>query len=133
MFIQSFKMSVHDVVQEDTVRITLLSCLSDKIQVHIVGAALNKPGLYQYALKELERKLGNPQVVSQACTLSLRKLQPFRGGDYQTLCHFSSTLRSLIETLRLGGYGMELQSNTTLIQLVAKLPASLRKEWGKRS
>ena len=91
------------------------------------------PGLYHFALKELHRKFGNPQVVSRACTSSLLKLQPFKDSDFHALRNFAANLHSVVATLQLGGYGMELHSNSTLSQLVSKLPPVLRSRWGEKS
>ena len=66
IFIASFQIQVHDTVTCDAVRLThLRNCLSNEIQSHL-GEALIDPALYMFALKELQRKYGNPQIVSQA-------------------------------------------------------------------
>jgi hypothetical protein len=129
MFIQSFKVQVHDTCLNDAERQHhLRNCLTTEIQQHL-GQALLNPGLYRYSLVELHRKFGNPRIVSTACSTSLLKLQSFRDNDYTSLRSFASTLHSVVATLRLGGYGHELNSCTTLSQLVAKLPPILRSKW----
>ncbi len=66
MFIASFKIMIHDTLDCDAARLThLRSCLTPEIQRHL-GEALINPGLYQFALTELQRKFGNPQIVAQA-------------------------------------------------------------------
>ena len=133
MFIQSFKIFVHDTVDCDAVRLThLRSCLGPDIQRHL-GEALVNPGLYQFALMELQRKFGNPQIVAKACTAALLELQPFRDGDHKALESFASTIHSVVATLSQCGYGMELYSTTTLLQIVAKLPPILKGRWGEVS
>ena len=133
MFIQSFKSQVHDACHSDSERLSLLrNCLTTDVQKQIGEAMLN-PGLYHFALKELHRKFGNPQVVSRACTSSLLKLQPFKDSDFHALRNFAANLHSVVATLQLGGYGMELHSNSTLSQLVSKLPPVLRSRWGEKS
>ncbi len=105
MFIQSFKVQVHDTCLNDAERQHhLRNCLTTEIQQHL-GQALLNPGLYCYSLVELHRKFGNPRIVSTACSTSLLKLQPFRDNDYNSLRSFASTLHSVVATLRLGGYG----------------------------
>lgn len=126
MFIQMFKVFVHDAVSSDAERIAhLYDALTPAIRKDIGGALLN-PGLYQHALNELQRRYGNPQIVSQACTSSLLKLRSFRDNDFNALRAFSADLHSVVATLRLGGYGMELYSHATLSQLVSKLPPALK-------
>ena len=133
MFIQSFKIQVHDAVDSDAVRLThLRNCLSPDILKNI-GEALVNPGLYHFALKELQRKFGNPQIVSRACIGSLLSLKPFKDGDYHSLRQFASTLHSVVATLNYSGYGVELQSSNTLAQLVQKLPPSLKDKWADLS
>lgn len=130
MFIQSFRVQVHDACASDAERLAhLRGCLSVDIQ-RSLGETILNPGLYKFALEELQRKYGSPYVVAQACVSSLLNLQAFKDNDYKAMRSFSSTLHSVVATLRLGGYGMELHSTATLAQLVAKLPPSLRSRWG---
>ncbi|KZS03751.1 Uncharacterized protein APZ42_033447 [Daphnia magna] len=133
MFIQMFKVFVHDAMSSDAERIAYLyDALTPVIRKDIGGALLN-PGLYQHAFSELHKRYGNAQIVSQACTSSLLKLQPFRDNDYKALRAFSADLHSVVATLQLGGYGLELHSHATLSQLVSKLPPALRSRWGEKS
>ncbi|KAI9558500.1 hypothetical protein GHT06_015288 [Daphnia sinensis] len=133
MFIQSFKVQIHDTCFSDAERQHhLRASLTTEIQKNL-GEVLLNPGLYSFALKELHRKFGNPRIVSTACSSSLLKLPSFKDSDYESLKQFSSTLRSVVATLQLGGYGLELHSSTTLAQLVGKLPPNLRSKWAEVS
>ncbi|XP_057372209.1 uncharacterized protein LOC130693104 [Daphnia carinata] len=133
MFIQSFKVQIHDTCFSDAERQHhLRACLTTEIQKNL-GEVLLNPGLYSFALKELHRKFGNPRIVSTACSSLLLKLSSFKDSDYESLKQFSSTLRSVVATLQLGGYGLELHSSTTLAQLVGKLPPNLRSKWAEVS
>ncbi|XP_057371748.1 uncharacterized protein LOC130692631 [Daphnia carinata] len=133
MFIQMFKDFVHDAVCSDAKRIAhLYDAQTPTIRKNIGGALLN-PGLYQHTLNELQRRYGNPQIVSQACTSSRLKLRPFRDNDFSALRAFSADLHSVVAALKLGGYGMELYSHTTLSQLISKLPPTLKSRWGEKS
>jgi hypothetical protein len=108
MFIQMFKVFVHDAVSSETERIAhLQDARTPAIRKEISGALLN-PGLCQHTLNELHKRYGNPQIVSQACTESILKLSPFKDNDFSALRAFSADLHSVGVTLRLGGYGMEL-------------------------
>ncbi|KAI9549572.1 hypothetical protein GHT06_007543 [Daphnia sinensis] len=133
MFIQSFKVQIHDTCFSDAERQHhLRASLTTEIQKNL-GEVLLNPGLYSFALKELHRKFGNPRIVSTACSSSLLKLPSFKDSDYESLKQFSSTLRSVVATLQLGGYGLELHSSTPLAQLVGKLPPNLRSKWAEVS
>jgi hypothetical protein len=81
----------------------------------------------------LHRKFGNPRIVSTACFLALLKLTSFKDSDYESLKSFSLTLHSVVATLLLGSYGLELHSSTTLAELVGKLPPILRSKWAEES
>lgn len=125
MFIQMFKIFIHDALNSNAERIAHLhEALTPDIQRNIGGTLLN-PGLNQHALNELHKRYGNPQIVSQACTSSLLKLYSFRDNDFNALGSFSADLHSLV-SLRLGNYGMELHSHATLSQLISKLPPALK-------
>ncbi|KAK4006625.1 hypothetical protein OUZ56_011783 [Daphnia magna] len=52
-------------------------------------------------------------------------------NEYESIKQFSSTLRSVVTTLQLGGYGLELHSSTSFAQLVGKLPPTLRSKWAE--
>ena len=133
MFIASFKIMIHDTLDCDAARLThLRSCLTPEIQRHL-GEALINPGLYQFALTELQRKFGNPQIVAQACTKSLLALQSFKDRDYNALLYFASSVHSVVATLQQGGYESELYSSSTLFQIVSKLPPLLKEKWGEIS
>ena len=133
MFIQMFKVFIHDTSGSDAERMAHLhEALTPDIR-KTLGSALLNPGLYQHALSELLKRYGNPQIVAQACSSSLLKLNSFKDGDFQALKTFSAELHSVVATLRLGGYGMELHSNHTLSQLVSKLPPALKSRWGEKS
>ena len=108
------KVFIQDAVSSEAERIAHLhDALTPEISKNIKGALLN-PGLYQHALNELHKRYGNTQIVSQARTSSLLKLRPFRDNDFNSLRSFSADLHSVVATLRLGGYGMELHSHATL-------------------
>ena len=71
LFIQSFKIQVHDALTPDAERLVCLNnLLSAEIQ-NILGDALLNPGLYPQALNELHRQHGNPQIVAQSSSSTL--------------------------------------------------------------
>ncbi len=133
MFIQSFKVQIHDTCFSDVERQHhLFTSLTSEIQNNL-GEALLNPGLYPFAPTELHRKFGNPRIVSTACSSALLKLPFFKDSDYESLKSISSTLHSVVATLQLGGYRLELHNSTTLAQLVGKFPPILRSKWAKVS
>jgi hypothetical protein len=103
MFIQMLKIFVPDAVNSAAERIAHLhDALIPEIRKNIGGTLLN-PGLYSHALHELHKRYGNPQLVSQSCTSTILKHQPFKDNDFNGLRSFSANLHSVVATLRLGG------------------------------
>lgn len=80
MFNQSLsRVLVHDAVisDADAERIAhLYDAVTVAIRKDIDGALLNL-GLYQRALRELHKRYGNAQIISQVFTSFLLKLEPF--------------------------------------------------------
>jgi len=133
LFIQTFKIQVHDAVNTDAERIAYLrGCLSPSVQQSI-GEALLHPGLYQFALQELQRKHGSPQVISNTCVDAIIQIGSFKDGDFRALHSYSSSLRSVVATFKVSGHQSELYSSTTLAQLVRKLPPLLQSRWAQYS
>ena len=132
-FIAGFKVLIHDTVGSDAERLFhLRNYLGREIRDHI-GESLLNPGLYAYAMKELQAKYGNPQMVAQACSARLTALGSFKDDDFKALRHFSSRVRGVVATLKNGGFHSQLACFTTLQHLLSKLPSTLRRSWGKRS
>ena len=133
IFIQMFKQVMHDAVTSDAERIAHLDeSLTSEIRKTIGGALLN-PSLYLHALVELHKRYGNLQLISLACTSSLKRLQLLRDNDINSLQAFSANLHSVVATLRFGRNGMELFSNATFTQLNSKLPPALKSREGEKS
>lgn len=78
MFIQMFKIFVHDAVSSDAERIAHLhDALTHKIRKNNGGDFLN-PGLDHNVLHEMHKRYSNPQLVSQSCTATLLQHQQFK-------------------------------------------------------
>ena len=58
---------------------------------------------------------------------------PFKDHDFKGLSTFASSLRSTVSTLFIGGFEDELKSQTTLQQVVSKLPMLLKDKWADYS
>ena len=100
-FIQSFKILIHDVCNNDVERIThLVHYLLPDLRP-IVGDSLLHPGLYWDTLRDLKEMYGNPRHVAAACSMDLLNLPSFKDGDSQALRKFSINLRSTVSTLEL--------------------------------
>lgn len=126
-----FRLLIHIPCGDDAVRAChLYNSLSSKLQEEF-GEYLNRPELYAEALKEIEKRYGSPQVVSQACGNKLLALSTVKEGDFAGLKSFSTTLHSVVNTLIKCGFKDQLSAHPTLISLERRLPLHLQEEWAK--
>ena len=99
----------------------------------IIGESLGNPGLYPKTLRELQEMFGNPRAIAAAYSTDMKNLPSFKDGDPLALRLFSMTLRSIVSTLEIGGYGGELYANSTLQELEEKLSQILCDKWADYS
>ena len=93
-----------------------------------------KPGAVSLRTQRATQEVRQPTNRSSSLHIVVIKASFVqRFDDFEGLRSFSADLHSIVATLKLGGYGMELHSHTTLSQLVAKLPPMLKSRWGERS
>ena len=129
LFIQSFKAQVHDAVSNDAERIAHLNnCLAPEVGAHL-GIALRDPGLYRYALQELQATYGSQIVIAKSCSSILRSLRSVHQGDYAALSKLSATLKSVVATYQLCGFESELKSYDTVDRVLQCLPERLQERW----
>ena len=129
MFIQNFRVQIHDAVDTDEERIAHLNnCLPTWIRAQM-GRLLMHAGLYRQALAELYKRYGSQQVIAKTCSSTLEKLRPFGDDDYKGLSHFSATLNSVVATLQLCGFSAELHSYATVASLLTRISPKLLDRW----
>ena len=92
-FIAACKTHVHDVCANDQERLAHLKSHLVPLLANSIGSALNVPGLYQTALRELQRDYGNPRAIAASCSAELLKIQPFKDEDPQGLRRFTQPSR----------------------------------------
>lgn len=93
------------------------------------SSALFHPHMFNYAIQELQRKYGSPRMVSLDCIAKLLSLPALKEDDLSALKHFTFTAHGAVATLASTGHSAQLECHSTLLQLLNKLPSSLRREW----
>ena len=122
LFIQSFKVQVHDAVGNDSERIAHLNnCLAPEVGAQL-GISLRDPGLYRYALQELQATYGSQIVIAKTCSSILRSLRRVPHGDYAALSKLSASLKSIVATYQLCGFDSELKSYDSVDRVLSCLP-----------
>ena len=128
-FIDEFRVLIHNTCGNDMERLSHLRNFLVPELRNIIGDSLGNPGLYQKTLCDLQETYGNPRAVAAAFSTDLKSLPSFKDGDPIALRKFSMSLRSIVSTLEVGGYGGELYANSTLQSLEEKLPPILCDKW----
>ena len=129
LFIQTFKVQVHDVVRDDAQRIAYLgNALPHQVKLQL-GQLIIVPALYRHALAELHRLYGSRTVIVKACTAALENLKPFGNNDHQGLIEFSASLRSIVATLQLSGFDSELNSYSNVNSVLKRVSPKLVDRW----
>ena len=132
-FKSCFKFIVYDNCGSDEEASVHLSTLLPSEVKESLGATLLQPHMFAYAMRELEKKYGSPQMVSMDCIGRMLGLPPLKEDDLPALKHFSSTVRGAVATLASTGHSAQLACHSTLLQLLNKLTPLLRREWGRQS
>ena len=107
-FIDEFRVLIHNTCGNDMERLSHLRNFLVPELRNIIGDSLGNPGLYQKTLRDLQETSGNPRAVAAACSTDLKSLSSFKDGDPIALRKFSMSLRSIVSTLEVDGYGGEL-------------------------
>ena len=85
--------------------------------------------MYEEALRTLQRKFGQPQVVVSAYLEKLSKYPPVKIHSSESIIAFATTMGSLVGVLKSLGYEADLNSTSFLNQAVAKFPPNLKEAW----
>ena len=132
-FIQAFGFQVDRTCNDDSERVAFLSSFLCEENREELGSMLLHPGSNQQCLLELCNRYGSPRVVAAACSRAFLQLTLFKDHDFKGLSTFASSLRSTVSTLFIGGFEDELKSQTTLQQVISKLPVLFKDKWADYS
>ena len=132
-FKSCFKFIIYDNCSSDEEASVHLSTLLSSDVKESLGATLLQPHMFAHAMRELEKKYGSPQMVSMECIGRMLGLPTLKEDDLPSLKHFSSTVRGAVATLASPGHSAQLACHSTMLQLLNKLPPTLRREWGRQS
>lgn len=129
LFISRFKALVHDVVQNDTQRLAILSeWVSPDVRQRIATLMLAPQG-YQAALKYLQRQYGDKGKMARCHFRDLLSLPACKSGE--PLQRFADQLHGVVVILQQGGHQHDLKSAANMEQVVNKLPKYVRARWAR--
>ncbi|XP_045036707.1 uncharacterized protein LOC116923391 [Daphnia magna] len=121
-FISSFRDMIHNVVPSDAQRHAFLKQLLRTEVRSYITEYLDNPSTYYYALVELKKRFGQPQVVARSHLMAFMNLPSIRDDDSEALAKLNRTLHGAMHALRTGGYEQDLESGMTLEHVVSRLP-----------
>ena len=130
LFSNVFQTSVHNVLEHDSDRLTILKELLTPSVRQTIARFLFNPSLYSKAWETLERNYGNPALIIEAAHAAIDALPFWKDYDYAGLRHFSSELSGILANLEMVGGDSEIASSGNLRWLVVKMPPRLTDEWG---
>jgi len=107
----------------------LQRCLKGRAK-ETVGALLSIPDNVEEVVRALERRFGRPEFVISSMIMKVEAMSVVKEEKMNSIIDFSNAVRGLVSTMEcLSSLGH--MTNPHLIQgLVAKLPPSLRLQWG---
>ena len=108
----------------------LQSCLRGEARDAVRGL-LCDGRLYGEALRELERRFGDPARVVAANLKRVFDIPAVKEHDIEGLSLLSSTLHCTVSVLQCMGYSSDLDASSNLRQISGKLPATAAWDWGK--
>ena len=128
-WIGQFRSAIDNAVLTDDVKLTYLKTLVTGKAKSVISGFAYCGKMYKDALKALERKFGQPQIIVGAYLDKLNSSPPVKMHHSESLIAFSCMITSLIGVLKSLGYEADLKSSSVLSQAVSKLPPNLREAW----
>ena len=109
--------------------IRLQKCLRDKAKEAVVGL-LTVPGNVDQVLRTLELRFGRAELVISTLIHKAKSLSSIRADDFDALMVFATAVQTLVSTMQLLRTPGHMLNPQLRQELVSKLPASLRLQWG---
>ena len=128
-----FKSAIDSATHIDDVKLTYLKTLvSSKAKTAIAEFAYCGT-IYKDALKTLERKFGQPQIVVSAYHDKLANYAPVKMHNSDIIISHSAIVSSLVGVFRSLNYLQDLSSASLFSQAVQKLPPNLKEAWSTKN
>ena len=128
LFSNVFQTSVHNVLEHDSDRLTILKELLNPSVRQTIARFLFNPSLYSKVWETLERNYGNPTLIIEAAYAAIDALPFWKDYGYTGLRRFSSELNGILANLEMVGGDLEIASSENLRRLVVKMPPRLTDE-----
>ena len=96
-----------------------------------VSGLLAVPDNINEVFRTLELRFGRPELVIGALIQRARYFSTIRNDDFDGIMAFTTSVQTLVDTMSLLNSVGHLYNPQLRQELVSKLPASLRLQWGK--
>ena len=124
-----FKSAIDSQSLTDDVKLTYLkTVVTGKAKIAITEFAYCG-SRYKDALKNLERKFGQPQAVASAHLDKLSNFPPLKTHNSDNSINYSAAISSLVGVFKSLSYDADLKSASLLNQAVQKLPPNMKELW----
>ncbi len=133
-FVRSFTNNVDKVLKDSSRKLTqLLHYTTGKANKVLQGCPLveDPDEGYRRALSRLEDRFGNKFVISQAWVDKITKDPVIKPRDASALQDFADELQICCDTLMALNYISEVNTQSTLVMIINRLPTSLHGRWRK--
>ena len=124
-----FKSAIDSAPLTDDVKLTYLKTLVTGKAKTAISEFAYCGAMYKDALKALERKFGQPQIVVTAYLDKLSNFPPLKMHNSENIISYSATICSLVGVFRSLNYLQDLSSASLLGQAVQKLPPNMKEAW----
>ncbi len=133
VFMRSFEDNVDKRIKDYPSKFSrLLQYTSGRALGIVQGCAIMDPrARYNRAMRLLKDRYGNMYKITEAWVNEIMKFPNVKSNDGMQLQEFADLLRNCFNTLDAMNALTEINTQTSLIQIVAKLPSSLQGSWRK--
>ena len=108
----------------------LQKCLKGKAK-DAVSALLTVPGNVPEVLRCLEVRFGRADLIVRSLISKAKSVRMVRADDFDSLIEFTTSVRNLVETMKLLKSTGHMTNPQLQQELVEKLPHTLKLQWGE--
>ena len=132
MFSSDFRSTVHEVLELDADRLTVLRELLSPELMKSMARYLFDPALYDKAWEALENNYGKEAQIVESSLSAIDMLPCWKDYDYTGMRHFSCELNGILTNLTMVSSVSEISYAGNLRRLVAKTLPKTFDEWAKK-
>ena len=130
-FIRMFDNSVEKDTVDNSAKLSrLLQYTSGRARAVIQCCAVMNPDMgYQRARQLLQERFGNSFIITETWIDQVTNGPQIKPNERQKLQDFSDELRSCMETLQAMGSSAEINAQSSLVKIIARLPFFMQNKW----